>query len=97
MRSLLTVILRLFLPSKGAHRAAPPPAPPGPLVPPPRPNRPPVPVLLADGQPLVRPYVTLWERERDELERRFLQRERRRAAVLATMGQDYVVPLEVSV
>ncbi|MGW0841210.1 hypothetical protein ACWD26_13745 [Streptomyces sp. NPDC002787] len=39
--------------------------------------------------PLVRPYVLEWERERDELDRRRLQRARRRAAVLATPGQDY--------
>ncbi|MEU6508649.1 hypothetical protein [Streptomyces sp. NPDC046942] len=64
---------------------------------PPKPTAPPLPVVLADGEPLVRPYVALWERERDELDRRRLQRERRRAAVLATMGQDYAVPLEVAV
>ncbi|WP_248844917.1 hypothetical protein [Streptomyces griseorubiginosus] len=47
--------------------------------------------------PLVRPYVVEWERERDERDRRRLQRERRRAAVLATLGQDYVpVPWEVA-
>ncbi|MFJ8110381.1 hypothetical protein [Streptomyces sp. NPDC096132] len=39
---------------------------------------------------MVRPYLAVWERERDELDRRHLQRERRRAAVLATLGQDYV-------
>ncbi|TQE23557.1 hypothetical protein SipoB123_20835 [Streptomyces ipomoeae] len=53
-------------------------------------------VVFADGQPLVRPYVVLWERERDEHDRRRLQRERRRAAVLATLGQDYV-PWEAAV
>ncbi|MEU6143180.1 hypothetical protein ABZ848_22780 [Streptomyces sp. NPDC047081] len=53
-------------------------------------------VIAADGQPLVRPYVVVWERERDDRERWRLQRERRRAAVLATMGQDYV-PWEVAV
>ncbi|WP_282702859.1 hypothetical protein [Streptomyces sp. CC219B] len=43
-----------------------------------------------DGVPLVRPYLAAWERELR------LQRERRRAAVLATLGQDYVVPLEAA-
>ncbi|PAZ17620.1 hypothetical protein CLM62_01545 [Streptomyces sp. SA15] len=52
-------------------------------------------VITADGMPLVRPYVVEWERERDEHDRRRLQRERRRAAVLATPGQDYV-PWEVA-
>jgi len=47
-------------------------------------------VILVDGLPLVRPYVAVWERERDALDRRHVQRERRRAAVLATLGQDYV-------
>ncbi|MDX3619121.1 hypothetical protein, partial [Streptomyces europaeiscabiei] len=46
-------------------------------------------VIRADGLPLVRPYVVVWERERDELDRRRLQRARRRAAVLATPGQDH--------
>ncbi|MGW2931784.1 hypothetical protein ACWDA7_07940 [Streptomyces sp. NPDC001156] len=35
--------------------------------------------------PLVRPYLVHWERQRERLR----QRDRRRAAVLATMGQDY--------
>ncbi|WP_225097883.1 hypothetical protein [Streptomyces sp. CoH27] len=96
MRSLLTAILHLFLPPSGVHRASPTLTPTSPPLPP-RPVKPPLPVVLADNQPLVRPYVTLWERERDELDRRRLQRERRRAAVLATMGQDYAVPLEVAV
>ncbi|MDX3645281.1 hypothetical protein, partial [Streptomyces sp. MB09-02B] len=52
--------------------------------------------ITADGMPLVRPYVVAWERERDEHDRRRLQRERRRSAVLATLGQDYV-PWEVAV
>ncbi|WP_307043126.1 hypothetical protein [Streptomyces achromogenes] len=47
-------------------------------------------MILADGLPLVRPYLAVWERERDALDRGRLQRERRRAAVLATLGQDYV-------
>lgn len=104
MRSLLAAILALFLPARGAHRAAAPP----PLLPsscPPAPEPPPVitcphpaDVITADGMPLVRPYVAEWERERDERDRRRLQRERRRAAVLATLGQDYVpVPWEVAV
>ncbi|WP_432037586.1 hypothetical protein [Streptomyces cucumeris] len=54
-------------------------------------------VITADGMPLVRPYVVEWERERDEHDRRRLQRERRRAAALATLRQDYVpVPWEVA-
>ena len=102
MRSLLAAILNLFLPARGAHRSvAPPPLPP--ILCPPTPQPPPVvtcphpaDVITADGMPLVRPYVVAWERERDERDRRRLQRERRRAAVLATLGQDYV-PWEVAV
>ncbi|QMV12303.1 hypothetical protein GJU35_13820 [Streptomyces lincolnensis] len=52
-------------------------------------------VISADGLPLVRPYLTAWERERDEQDRRRLQRDRRQAAVLATLGQDYT-PAEVA-
>lgn len=94
MRSLLAAILSLFLPARGAHRAV--------VSPPAAPSRPPMPtyrpapqcpflgdVIRADGLPLVRPYVVVWERERDELDRRRLQRARRRAAVLATPGQDH--------
>ncbi|WOT35397.1 hypothetical protein [Streptomyces coeruleorubidus] len=104
MRSLLAAILALFLPARGTHRSAAPP-PPLPLTPcPPAPVPPPVitcphpaDLITADGMPLVRPYVVEWERERDEHDRRRLQRERRRAAVLATLGQDYVpVPWEVA-
>ncbi|CAM5687570.1 hypothetical protein [Streptomyces griseorubiginosus] len=103
MRSLLAAILALFLPARGTHRAAaPPPLPP--ISCPPAPEPPlvitcphPADVITADGMPLVRPYVVEWERERDEHDRRRLQRERRRAAVLATLGQDYVpVPWEAA-
>ncbi|MEU0117423.1 hypothetical protein ABZ137_27960 [Streptomyces bobili] len=88
MRSLLAAILSLFLPPRGAHRALDPfPL----LLPPPAASaQRPVDVVLADALPLVRPYLAVWERERDERDRRHLQRERRRAAVLATLGQDYV-------
>ncbi|MET9134404.1 hypothetical protein [Streptomyces antibioticus] len=105
MRSLLAAILTLFLPARGTHRSAPPP-PPLPLTPcPPAPEPSPVlpcphpaDVITADGMPLVRPYVVEWERERDEHDRRRLQRERHRAAVLAALGQDCVpaVPWEVA-
>ncbi|MEU9876615.1 hypothetical protein [Streptomyces phaeochromogenes] len=102
MRSLLAAILALFLPARGAHRATAPPPLPISCLPAPEPQ--PVircphlsDVITADGMPLVRPYVVEWERERDERDRRRLQRERRRAAVLARLGQDYVpVPWEVA-
>lgn len=101
MRSLLAAILHLFLPARGAHRAVtpPPPLPSRPAAPayrpaPPRPY--PTDVITADGMPLVRPYVVVWERERDERDRRRLERERRRAAVLAPLGQDYC-PWEAAV
>ncbi|OKK10092.1 hypothetical protein AMK33_14165 [Streptomyces sp. CB02400] len=42
-------------------------------------------VIGADAFPLIRPYLIHHEREQE----RRGQRERRRAAVLATMGQDY--------
>ncbi|MFJ8807406.1 hypothetical protein [Streptomyces sp. NPDC102490] len=103
MRSLLAAILALFLPARGAHRAAAPPplphtsCPTAPEPPPVITSPHPADVITADGMPLVRPYVVEWERERDELDRRRLQRERRRAAVLASLGQDYVpVPWEVA-
>ncbi|MFG3032713.1 hypothetical protein ACGFZJ_29865 [Streptomyces sp. NPDC048253] len=92
MRSLLAAILSLFLLPRGAHRA--PGAPAFPTFSPgvaARRTRPcPADVILVDGRPLVRPYLAVWERERDARDRRQLQRERRRAAVLATLGQDYV-------
>ena len=105
MRSLLAAMLSLFLPARGTHRSA---APPPLLTPIPYPSAPvpppvimcphPADVITADGMPLVRPYLVEWERERDDRDRRRLQRERRRAAVLATLGQDYVpVPWEVAV
>lgn len=76
MRSLLTAILSLFLPGRGAHRAH--PAPERTSCPTPPTCRP-VPA---------RPYVAVWERERDDRERWRLQRQRRRAAaVLAGRGQ----------
>lgn len=96
MRSLLAAILSLFLPPRGAHRAPGRPALRTARPVPPCRRRPcPADVLLADGLPLVRPYLAVWERERDALDRGRLQRERRRAAVLATPGQDYV-PAEVA-
>lgn len=108
MRSLLAAILTFFLPARGAHRSAEPPSPPPPI---PRPSMAatapersplipythPAEAVTDDGMPLVRPYVIEWERERDERDRR-LQRERRRAAALASLRQDYVpVPWEVAV
>ncbi|WP_328481738.1 hypothetical protein OHS71_25985 [Streptomyces sp. NBC_00377] len=92
MRSLLAAILSLFLPPRGAHRAPGVPVFPtaSPCVPPRRARRCPADVVLADGLPLVRPYLAVWEREREARDRGRLQRERRRAAVLATLGQDYV-------
>ncbi|MFE7837951.1 hypothetical protein ACFU53_18465 [Streptomyces sp. NPDC057474] len=102
MRSLLAAVLSLFLPGRGAHRAVMAPSAPAPsgLAGPAYRPAPPCPflgdVIRVDGQPLVRPYVVVWERERDELDRRRLQRARRRTAVLATPGQDYC-PWEAAV
>lgn len=103
MRSLLAAILSLFLPGRGAHRAQPAPdrtsCPPPPTYRPAPARRPRLclaDVIAADGQPLVRPYVVVWERERDDRERWRLQRQRRRAAVLATRGQDHF-PWEAAV
>ncbi|MFE1443300.1 hypothetical protein [Streptomyces sp. NPDC058739] len=89
MRSLLMALLRFLLPPSGAHRAE------EPLLEPPsiaghRPAPPLQDVVFMDGHPLVRPYLAATERELR------LQRARRRAAVLATMGQDYAVPLEAA-
>lgn len=61
MRSLLTAILSFFLPPRGAHRTlGPPPLPASPPQPRARATgtRPlPTDVILADGLPLVRPYL----------------------------------------
>jgi hypothetical protein len=95
MRSLLAAFLSLFLPAYGTHRAAAPPSAAlttclsTPVTPPVITGPHPADVITADGMPLVRPYVVEWERELDE-------RDRRRAAVLATLGQGYV-PWEVAV
>jgi hypothetical protein len=89
MRSLLAAILSLFLPPRGAHRAVTPPASCPPACRPAAP-RPPLDVIAADGMRMVRPYLVVWERERDELDRRRIAREGRRAAVLAMLGQDDV-------
>ncbi|MDR6978678.1 hypothetical protein J2X68_005404 [Streptomyces sp. 3330] len=88
MRSLLAAILSLFLPPRGAHRALDPLPPAFPLPSPAASARRPVDVVLADGLPLVRPYLAVWERERDARDRRHLPRERHRTAVLAALGQD---------
>ncbi|MFE6624119.1 hypothetical protein [Streptomyces sp. NPDC057740] len=105
MRSLLAAILSLFLPGRGAHRADPVPVPvPDDRTPcPPTCTCRPAParlcragVIAADGQPLVRPYVVVWERERDERERWRLRQQRRRAAALAARGQDHF-PWEAAV
>jgi hypothetical protein len=100
MRSLLAAILSLFLPARGAHRAATGPSLTSctPVSPPPsRHPRPyPADVIAADGLPLVRPYVVVWERERDERDRRRRQRERCRAAASAPLGQGHF-PCEAAV
>ncbi|MFF9058377.1 hypothetical protein ACF09K_06665 [Streptomyces sp. NPDC014882] len=63
MRSLLAAVLSLFLPPRGAHRALTPlsfaatPAPQPPHVRRTRPH--PADVILADGLPLVRPYLAV--------------------------------------
>src|SRR5690348_5630010 len=69
MRSLLAAILSLFLPPRGAHRG--PGTPPFLTVCPPVPAHQPAParrprphpadVIAADGLPLVRPYLAVWE------------------------------------
>ncbi|MEU4873334.1 hypothetical protein [Streptomyces sp. NPDC021608] len=65
MRRLLAAILSLFLPPRGAHRA--PGAPAFPTASPPVPARPtrpyPAAVILADGLPLVRPYLVALGRQ----------------------------------
>ncbi|EPD56974.1 hypothetical protein [Streptomyces sp. HGB0020] len=92
MRSLLAAILSLFLPPRGAHRTdAPPSLAHRPPAPAPRPGPRPLHVISADGQPLVRPYVVVWERERDERER-----EARRLAALTPLRPDHS-PWEVAV
>ncbi|MFE1313622.1 hypothetical protein [Streptomyces sp. NPDC058755] len=89
MRRLLAAFLNL-LPSRGAHHADTPPlliaCPPVAALrlTPARRTRPyPTDVIAADDLPPVRPYIAVWERERDEREWR-LQQEWRRAP----LGQD---------
>ncbi|WP_330282647.1 hypothetical protein [Streptomyces sp. NBC_00588] len=92
MRSLLAAILSLFLPPRGAHRTdAPPSLTHRPPAPAPRTGPRPLHVVSVDGQPLVRPYVVVWERERDERER-----ERRRLAARTPQRLDRF-PWEVAV
>jgi hypothetical protein len=83
MRTLLALILSVLLPARGKRRAV--PSAPTPVARPHHAKRP-LDVIHADGLPLVRPYLTHFEQQREAQ----LQRERRRAAVLASMGQDYV-------
>lgn len=56
-----------------------------------RPARSPRPPAYLRGEdtPLIRPYLIAWEREQERQRLHRLQRDRRRAAVLATLGQDY--------
>lgn len=87
MRTLTALILGWLMPAKGTHRVTPEPA----TVPtPPRPVRPIPAPLIGEEVALIRPYLVAWETAQEQ--RR--QRERRRAAVLATFGQDY--PTQVS-
>ncbi|SCD74983.1 hypothetical protein GA0115245_114727 [Streptomyces sp. di188] len=96
MRSLLAALLALFLPSRGRRRATPAPVPTAPApvnvrsVPVDEPlwgasARAVGEVLRGEDVALVRPFVVAWERQRE----RELQRERRTASTLATMGIDY--------
>jgi hypothetical protein len=81
VRTLLALILSVLLPARGKRRSPAMPTAPVPAARPPRPAA----VIWADHLPLVRPYVIAHEQQRE----RQLQRERRRAAVMATLGQDY--------
>jgi hypothetical protein len=84
MRTLLALILSVLLPARGKRRTEAVPTTPVRTLPAPHPQRPAA-VIWADHLPLVRPYVIAHEQQRE----RQLQRERRRAAVMATLGQDY--------
>jgi hypothetical protein len=88
MRELIRWVLSLFLPPSGKRRSTEPaePAPVARPVPPVRPARAERFAPLDGGAvALVRPYLVAWEREQE----RRRQRDRRRAAVLASLGQDY--------
>ena len=89
--ALLTLLLRACRPAPGRQRALTartgwPPAPPKPLR-----RRPPAQLpaqtepLCGEDAALVRPYLVAHERR----QRALLQRERRTALVLASMGIDY--------
>lgn len=97
MRSLLAVLLSWLMPSTGKRRA--PLAPTQhpltgeptqtlgvvrPALSTPRSPRP-ADLVVADGSPLVRPYVIQHEQERE----RQRQRDRRTALTLATLGIDF--------
>ncbi|WP_166028614.1 hypothetical protein [Streptomyces chilikensis] len=99
MRTILAALLALFMPGHGKRRST-PAGPPFPATPPRTAPRPRLEVVphWADDEPeesfermYVRGYVLAAERSRIAR----LQRERRRAAVLASLGQDYV-PLGVA-
>lgn len=88
MRDFIAWLLSLFLPARGKRRGTPAPTAPTRTVsrPLPTPRAPRPEVINADGMPLVRPYLVHWERQQEA----HRQRERRRAAVLASLGQDYI-------
>lgn len=98
MRSLLAALLSWLMPSTGKRRSTPPAPTQHPLtdeptqtlgVVRPAPSTPhsprPADLIVADGSPLVRPYVIQHEQER-ECQR---QRDRRTALTLATIGIDF--------
>lgn len=100
MRSLLATLLSWLMPARGKRRATPPaPTQTAEHIPTDSPTqrliitrsavgvelpKPPA-YLRGEDTPLIRPYLIAWEREQE----RQRQKDRRRAAVLATLGQDY--------
>ncbi|MER5917703.1 hypothetical protein ABT124_47250 [Streptomyces sp. NPDC001982] len=85
MRSVLALILSVLLTVRGMRWAETVPTAPVRPLPAPRCQRP-ADVIETDSLPLVRPYLVAHEQAQE----RRRQRARRRAAVLAVMGQDYV-------
>lgn len=87
MRDCIAWLLGLFLPARGKRRAEGVPTPTPTPTPEPAPYvRPYDAPLRGEDVALVRPYLIAWEQGRE----RALQRERRTAATLATMGIDFV-------
>lgn len=86
MRKLIGLLVAYLFPPCGQRRAEAVPTQPKPPREPWQTVRTCVEPLRGEDVALVRPYVVAWERQRE----RALQRDRRTAAALASMGVDFM-------